>query len=397
MARTRHTRVLKPQDIRQHNRIAVIRLLLERAPLSQADVSRRLHISAPVVSSIMAELESKGLVCPSPSSTRAAPRPEGRPPKLLQANPNSGVLVGVAIEERDITLTAANLFGETLGEVAIANEASTDDALLTLLIQSVTDLVNDHRTAAEPLLSIGISVPGVYNPEAGQLEFAPNVTAWRNVPLKNDLTEAFACDVIVENAVNAAILGEIWHGKLKGCRDAVYIKLDHGIGAGIIADGRLQHGVRGLAGEIGFMVTSLSDLKEPKTDFGSLERHCSLQTILTKAQQIDPRIDSVSAIIAGLDAQQPGLDLLVDTVIERLAAMAANVSCVVDPDIIILGGGFSPVVQKRLDRFRRLMDNAVPRCPAITVSELGRKAFSLGAIAQSLEDVPRRLITRFFA
>ncbi len=395
MARARHSRVLKPQDIRQHNRMAVMRLLLERSPMSQADISRRLHISAPVVSSIIAEFETNELVCPSPSGT-TLPRPEGRPPKLLQANPNSGVLIGVAIQERDISLTAANLFGEALGEITIDNEAHTDDSLLKLLIKSVNNLAKDRRTASEPLLSIGISIPGVFNQEAGQLEFAPNVTAWRDIPLQRDLAQAFACDVIVENAVNAAILGELWHGKLKGCRDAVYLKLDHGIGAGIIADGRLQHGARGLAGEIGFMVTSLSDLKEPKTDFGSLERHCSLQTILDKAQQIDPQIHSVSDLLAGLETKQSGLVLLVDAVIERLAATAANVTCVVDPDIIILGGGFSPVVQKRLEHFRRLIENAVPRCPEITVSELGRKAFSLGAIAQSLEDVPRRLITRFF-
>jgi glucokinase len=123
------------------------------------------------------------------------------------------------------------------------------------VIDQIARLVATVR-ASEPgveIAGLGIGAPGPLDTEAGISIAPPTLAGWQNVPLAARLQERLGIEVKLENDANAAALGEWRFGAGRGTRSMVFITVSTGIGGGVIADGRLLHGYRGLAGEIGHM------------------------------------------------------------------------------------------------------------------------------------------------
>lgn len=116
------------------------------------------------------------------------------------------------------------------------------------LIGMVTAQVNQ-----QDVVGIGVGTPGPLDPFDGIVLEAPNLAGWINVPLKALLHERTGMPVVVGNDANAAALGEWRFGSGRGCQDFVYVTISTGIGGGVIANGSLLLGRKGMAGEVGHM------------------------------------------------------------------------------------------------------------------------------------------------
>lgn len=123
------------------------------------------------------------------------------------------------------------------------------------VIEQITGAIGDMLAAMPPcpILGLGIGAPGPLDPVAGISIAPPTLTGWRDVPLAALLGERLGVAVTVENDANAAALGEWRFGAGEGTSSMVFVTVSTGIGGGVIADGRLLHGRRGLAAEIGHM------------------------------------------------------------------------------------------------------------------------------------------------
>lgn len=210
--------------------------------------------------------------------------------------------------------------------------------------------------------AIGVCAPGPLDPRRGVVLNPPGWPGWRDIPLRDLLRERFGLPVVVDNDANAAGLAEVRFGAGRGYRSVLYLTLSTGIGAGIILDGAIYHGRGGLAGEAGHVSV---DYRSPVVcgcgSRGCIEALCS------------------GAAIAG------GYDFAELT--ERLSAWMGGLISVLDPEVVIIGGGLTNLGDELLPQLRERIPartvnpfaSTLPVLPASLGPEVG--IFGAGAIA----------------
>ncbi len=198
----------------------------------------------------------------------------------------------------------------------------------------------------------GVGVPGPIVEQSRVIHCAN--LGWENVNVAQELSSRANVPVRVGNDANLAALGEQWQGAGKGCRSLVMLTVGTGIGGGIICDGRIVAGATGAGGEVGHMpVPFHTDWQCGCGKKGCLEVTASATGIIRAARQFSPfkEMDKVTAKDV-YDAAAAGDKNAVAVVAESSAALgyaAAAISCVVNPEIILLGGGVSAAGSALLD------------------------------------------------
>jgi glucokinase len=204
--------------------------------------------------------------------------------------------------------------------------------------------------------SIGISVPGISNIKTGNV-WAPNIPGWTEYPLLAEVREVTGdIPVVIDNDRACHILGEVWMGNAKGCKDAVFLAVGTGIGAGILVNGEVLRGSHDIAGAIGWMALN-RPFEDKYTECGCFEYYASGEGIAKVTRDFIRKHRSYSGILRSKNpedisahdlftAYEAG-DSLASEVIEQcieLWGMAvANIVSLFNPEKIIFGGGvFGP-------------------------------------------------------
>jgi glucokinase len=207
--------------------------------------------------------------------------------------------------------------------------------------------------------AVGICVPGIARPQTGRV-WAPNIPGWEDYPLK-DVIQSVVGDtktkVVVTNDRAASILGEAWRGAAKGCRNAVFLAVGTGIGAGILADGRVLDGADGISGAIGWLALSRPFCPE-YVGCGDFESHASGDGIAKVARRFiaeRPKYSGSLRAAAELSAQDvftaydAGDEIARDVIgqaIEYWGMASANLISLFNPEKIVFGGGvFGPATR----------------------------------------------------
>ncbi|MFW5980684.1 MAG: ROK family transcriptional regulator [Halanaerobiaceae bacterium] len=387
---------LKPSHIREANMKQIIRLIrTSEEKLSRADISRKVSLSAPSVSKIINILLEAGILEETEEGSSGSLG--GRKPILLDIKKDCSYILGTYIEEEQLTFVVADFGANIIDTVSYNYEVKEKCDCINLLIEKINMVLSRNKIEKEKLLSIGISVPGVFDPEEGIIKFAPNIEIWEDIALKKKLNQEFDCQVSVENAVNAAVLGEKWQGKLNGCKNAIYLKLDKGIGAGILINNSLYRGGNSIAGEVGYMVSDKEYISSQKNGYGSLESVCSTKFIVKKAEKILGK-DNISfeVVIDEIKKGNKKLKVLIEEINELIAVAIANIICVINPEKVVLGGEFTEIAQSYKTDIMEIISRIVPSVPKLIFSELGNKVFYLGAIVQGLENIEENLVYQYF-
>ena len=198
----------------------------------------------------------------------------------------------------------------------------------------------------------GVGVPGPVVAQSRVVRCAN--LGWADVDIAQELSSRADVPVRVANDANLAALGEAWQGGGKGCRNLVMLTVGTGIGGGIICDGKIIAGAAGAGGEVGHMpVPFHTDWQCGCGRKGCLEVTASATGIIRAARQFSPfkEMDKVTAKDV-YDAAAAGDKNAVAVVAESSAALgyaAAAISCVVNPEVILLGGGVSAAGRALLD------------------------------------------------
>lgn len=180
--------------------------------------------------------------------------------------------------------------------------------------------------------AIGICAPGPLNPKTGVVLNPPNLPGWRNVELQQMAQARFGLRVRVENDCNAAGLAEVRFGAAKGCSSVFYAAIGTGIGSGIILDGKIYHGKNGAAAEGGHV--SIDYRSETVCRCGS--RGC------------------IEALASGHVLERIGSYDLNEIAIQ-LGAWLGSVVSLLDPDIIVIGGGVSRIGEPLFEKLRAIV------------------------------------------
>lgn len=209
--------------------------------------------------------------------------------------------------------------------------------------------------------SVGIAVPGIYYSKTGKV-WAPNIPGWDNYPLYAELAdylEAKNIGLRIDSDRACYILGEAWKGAAQGCRDAIFLAVGTGIGAGILVDGRILRGANDIAGAIGWLAVTGPYLPGYET-YGCFEYHASGEGIARMARAV---LAEKQASFKGAQSELPDQltakhvfdayhagDANAIAVIQRTITFwgkaSANLISLFNPEKVIFGGGvFGPAVQ----------------------------------------------------
>ncbi len=319
---------------------------------------------------------------------------------MPEATNKTDYLVGVDLGGTKILAGVFDNSLECIGTSKVSTKAQRGlDAVVERISRVVSDAVDEADLSFKQVAGVGLGAPGAVDFAAGTVIFAPNLEGWKDVPLKKELEKQLSVPVFVENDGNIAVLG-VHAAELKGKpRNVVGIFVGTGIGGGLILNGELYSGYGHTAGEIGHMVLQVDGPKCGCGNKGCFEALASRTAIF---QQIKAAIkDGQKTLLTEIlgedlaDLRSGDLrkairrgDKFVEKVIERAAEYigiaAANLINVLNPEVVVLGGGVIDALQDEMMKVivETANDYAMPgtmKGVEIIASKLGDDAGITGA------------------
>ena len=221
----------------------------------------------------------------------------------------------------------------------------------TLLVRLIERLQVAAERMSLSINAVGIAIPGIFNALEGTV-WAPNIKGWEKFPLPAQLRKRFgdAFHIEIDNDRSCYILGETWMGAAKGSKNAIFLAVGTGIGAGIMVDGQVLRGQSGIAGAVGWL--ALSDkFIEPYGQYGCFEHHASghgMARIAAKAYRKAGKAESFEKLTAEdvFEFYSKGDPVAINVIEEAIrywGRTTANLVSLFNPEKIIFGGGvFGP-------------------------------------------------------
>lgn len=247
-------------------------------------------------------------------------------------------------------------FFETDGKLLDKWEIKTNtenhgENILSDVAKAVDNKLAQEGISRDDVQGVGIGVPGPVGGD-GVVHRCVNL-GWGIVNVEEELGSLTGLKVKAGNDANVAALGEMWQGGAKGFRDVVMVTLGTGVGGGIIVDGKVVAGAGGAGGEIGH-ITVNNDEIEPCNcgQYGCLEQYTSATGIVRVAKRKLAKTNEKTSLRSFpeltakdvFDEAKAGDEIalgLVDEVCGILGAALSNIACVVNPEVIVIGGGVS--------------------------------------------------------
>src|SRR5579883_3518445 len=251
---------------RQLSRRSVFEALLHRSPISRADLAKVTGLSKQTTSEVIDAFDQQGLVRPV-GRTRGN---VGRTAVLYELSPEGGHVLGIDLGAR-LTVALADIAGRVLAEADEPTDSRGGVWALDQIGRLCDRLARDNHTHPSRIRSIVMATPGVVNPKSGAIEMAPNITGLDHLNVVGLLGEKLGSAVVLENDINLALLGELWHGCAQNLDNVAFLALGSGVGLGLYMNGRLVRGENGAAGEIGYLPIGGDPLQAESRLQGCLE------------------------------------------------------------------------------------------------------------------------------
>jgi glucokinase len=383
------------RQIRRHNGKRILDAVRHYGPISRVSLARRAKLSAPTVCALVDDLlDRRGLL----RSVGKGVSNGGRRPLMVDFNADYGYVAGVDIGSRSLRFALADLRGQVVSRREERTPTASRDAILARVRDGIGLLFTDAGLDPQKLFAIGAGAPGMTDVNTGRVINAVNLTGWTDVPLRDLLEDAFGIPAFVDNDVNMAALGEQWAGCARDCPNFLFIALGAGVGAGIVVDGRLYRGSHWYAGEISHMHLDYRRWDVDYGDRGYLESLTGAEAIAAGGRAIlgnghgsGLSSDGAARVFEAARQGHPGARRLVEEVAIYLGTAVANITAVLDPQLIVFGGGISRVGGQLLDPVRAVVARIVPNVPEIRLTAVGDDAPVFGSLHSALQLADVRL------
>ncbi len=263
--------------------------------------------------------------------------------------------LALAIDLGGTQLRAAlvNEAGALLSRAALATDVQGGPkAIIPQMLQAAE--AAGLSSSREHIIGCGICAPGPLDSETGTIIGIPTLPGWENFPLRAALSDALGLPVVLENDGIAAANGEWKSGAGRGLSHLVYVTVSTGIGGGVVADGRLTRGRRGMAGHIGHLMIDPNGPRCACGGQGCFEAHAS-GTALSAAGKAQGFEDAKSIAAAARSGNKAALALL-DREADHLAYGFASLLHLYSPEKLIIGGGVSQALDLMAARIRARLD-----------------------------------------
>ena len=393
-----HRSIGKPGLLKEINSNRVFNLLVHERKISRIQLAKSTGLSRATISLLIDELLKIGLVTEVGQGTSSG----GRPPILLEFNPNTAYALGAHMHDFDWTIVLTNLDAKIIHTVEAHIPGNTPEDAVRSLIENVRSLIT--RVPEGTILpAIGIGSPGLVDINTGTIQSAVDI-GWFDVPLGEMITRELKLDSFVVNRSKGGALAELWNNRDMNINDLIFISIGTGVAAGIIHQRALYHGANSSAGELGHMTIIPDGPACPCGNRGCLQQLISEQAIEAHARSLLKNgSSSVLRAVAGhhpeqlkaydvLEAAEQGDSLameVMDTAAEYLGIAVGNLINLFNPQMIVLGGPVgnnSPLLARLLRKKVRLRAMTYPLSAVqITTSTLGASAGAIGAAVLVLQ------------
>ncbi len=389
----------KPNLLRELSEQEVLDAIFHAGPITRPQIAERAGLSKATVGAAVERLQRAGII------QTAGPlhgRP-GRSPLAYEVRGNAGFVLGIDIGGNNIRAGTADIFGAPIADEQHPTSRDGARAVSAQVMEIAGRVVDRARASHERLLSAAVSTPGIVDQVSHRVTgLAYNISPDGGLDPLSALRGRFDVPVQIDNNVNLAALGESWEGIAHGVSTFAFISVGAGVGMGLVVDGELVRGAHGGAGEIGYLPISHDPYDERHRLHGGLEDEIgaagirsALAARRSRGGRAETGTEPSSAQEVFALAQRGDADAreVVDGVARRLGAAIASVIAVVDPELVVLGGGIGSN-PSLLGPVRGTVAELVPLTARIETSRLGDQAALHGAVAAALREAREQLLTR---
>lgn len=370
-------RLVSTVDLGARNARLVADALVAQGATSRATLARVTGLSKPTVSLAIAALVDGGLVH-DVGRTTGGP---GASAVLYDVDPLAGTALALDVGRRFVRASVSDLAGRMLAERTEPTVGTGRADLARQLVQ-VSEALLAEAGASSSLVCATVGVPGVVAPEGDRVRLAPTIPGLQRPEPLLALRSALGVDVRLENDVNLAATAELAAGVGRTQRDFAFVSVGTGVGLALVLDGRLRLGATRTAGEIGYLPLSASVGRGRPPH---LEEFAAAAGLVREAEAVGLEVASAEDLYQLARAGEPVALRVAHQHAEHLALGIVAVSAIVDPALVVLGGGLgSGAADVLLPMLRDAVRRLGPLRPTLTVTALGARAVVDGAAVSAV-------------
>ncbi|HEY6738889.1 MAG TPA: ROK family transcriptional regulator [Actinopolymorphaceae bacterium] len=360
-----------PRTARLINDRAAYDLLLERGPLTRAELRVLTGLSRPTVGDLVERLEAQGLleVVGEAGAERRGPNA-----RLYGVAAGHAHVVGVEVRSSLVLASVTDATARVVGSAALPLD--TNAAPDVIVHRAIEAALDDAGLAAERLRAVVVGTPGLVDPATGDVSFVASLPTW-HANLLPGLRARLAVPVVLENEVNLAGLAEYRLGAGVGHDTFGLLWLDDGVGLAVLLGGRLHRGASGGAGEVAYI---------PFTEGATLQSLLGGEAIRGLACEIDGIDEAVAASTGLTDLVAAASDPLLDAIADRVALGAGGICAVLDPGFLVLAGAVGRVGGTALaERVGQRLADLIPLETTVVAAEVEGNPVVRGAVLVALD------------
>jgi predicted NBD/HSP70 family sugar kinase len=359
-----------PPLLKDLNERTVLEAIRSGAPISRAEISRRVGISKPTVSQALQSLLTSGLV----RETEHGGDGPSYGATFFEPIPEAAFVLGLDLGARFVRGAVCDLRGEIRARHDVELPERTAAAALDAIDMLAQSLLAAARATASLVDSVVLGVPGAVDARSGRISLAENVIGLEREDFRAELAQRIGLPVTIENDINLAALGERRRGIARGVDDFVFLSVGTGLGAGLVLRGELHRGHHGAAGELDYARVGLTEDIDPCAAAVS-----ALAARLGASPPHDPRTVFAAARAGDRIARQ-----VVAEECRRIALHIVPLAAVTDVGLVVLGGGIGANGDLLYGGIREHLRAWLPTPPRVEASSLGDAAVLTGALAVGL-------------
>lgn len=371
----------KPVDSSRHSSMrAVIEAIVGAGAISRARMARVTGLSKQTISEAVRELEKQGWLNVSGQSRGNL----GRSATNYEMRKDAAFVFGCDLGGTKLHVALADLSGAIVAEAIEQTEQRSGPHLLNQ-VRATADKVARRAKIDRRRVHLGIvGMPGVVDPRTGTLSLSPNMPDFTGINVAEGMRQAFDCEVSVENDVNLAVLGEHWRGHGRGIDNLVFIAMGTGIGMGQLANGKLVRGAHGAASEIGYLPIGADPFDSHNVAAGTFEAVVGTGGILRRHREAGGKVtDGVKGIFEAMNKGDAIARRTIEDTARWTAIGIASVVALIDPEMVILGGGIG-ARPEFISRIESHLSQCLPKPVPVAPSPLENRATLMGSIAMGL-------------
>lgn len=375
----------KPELLKKINRNRIIKLIVKYKTISRSQLANITKLALPSVMRIVDSLIKEGLVLDIGKGESTG----GRKPNLVCLNKDALYIFGVEIAV-NTEVVLADLMGNILEKKTFEQSPNTTpEDLLERVYISIEEMKTEYKLLDEKIAGIGIGTPGTNFKYIREVE-RTILKGWETFNVKDWFEAKTNLMIEVENVARTRTLSELWFGKGRNIESFIYIFVDRGVGCGIVNNGVIFKGAKGVAGEFGHTTIELDGRDCYCGKKGCIEMYVSTAAITNKVCEILNVKKMFFSDLIEMQGQEKILDIFVQSG-HVLGVGIANLINIYNPEAIIIGGEVPLVSNSFAESAIATVDDNVFSKEAlktpILISELDHDYACLGSVALVIDKV----------